>query len=746
MPIPRFALLAAALIVVCTLPLRPAAADQPRRYDDHVVVRVPIETPAQRQQLLAIGGDVWSEHAGRGQIDVMVTPAQRAALDELGLPYRVWLRDLQPLIDAQRTAAGRTWFESYHRYDEIITYLEDLAAAHPTLARIITIGTTVEGRPIHCLHIAAPDLDPLAPGVAYFCAVHAREWVTTTVVPYFATHLLSNYGIDPAITDLVDHVEFFLVPVGNPDGFEYSWDHDRMWRKNRRDNGDGDFGVDINRNWGYQWGGVGASDNPGAGNYHGPHSFSEPETRALRDLFINHPNIRTQNDIHSYSQLLLWPWGFTPELPPDQVDYLAVGTQMRDLIYAVHGKLYDIGPIYTTIYAVSGGSCDWTYGARDVFSMSFELRDTGSYGFLLPPAQIIPNNEEILPALLLQAGCDPVRASQIHFPAGLPANLYAGADYTIMTAATSGVESLDPNTVTLHYRYDPDGPFIALPMTPLSNAAFEATLPATHCASQPEFYASVAGPSGVITNPPGAPTEVYTATMLSGDVIYAEDLSSDPNWTTEGAWAWGQPSGQGGLHGEPDPETGHTDLYVYGYNLDGDYTNNTPVQYLTSTPIDCTGQWGLRLSFWRWLGVERPPYDHATVEISNDGATWHLLWENEATIEDDEWTLQDFDIAPFADNQPAVFLRWGMGPTDSGWAYCGWNIDDIQIYATACVGIPGDYNGDDLIGWADFVALADCLAGPAAGIAPGCGILDLDDDLDLDLKDVALQQQAFTGP
>jgi hypothetical protein len=120
---------------------------------------------------------------------------------------------------------------------------------------------------------------------------------------------------------------------------------------------------------------------------------------------------------------------------------------------------------------------------------------------------------------------------------------------------------------------------------------------------------------------------------------------------------------------------------VYGYNLQGDYQNNLAEQHLTSTQIDCSNWYGVRLKFMKWLGVESPQYDHASVRVSNDGVTWVTCWANETEVTDNSWTPVEIDISDLADNQQEVYLRWTMGTTDVGWRYCGWNIDDVQLYA-----------------------------------------------------------------
>ncbi|MCD4655590.1 hypothetical protein K8T06_16840 [bacterium] len=175
----------------------------------------------------------------------------------------------------------------------------------------------------------------------------------------------------------------------------------------------------------------------------------------------------------------------------------------------------------------------------------------------------------------------------------------------------------------------------------------------------------------------------YTSETWELTIIMDEDMSSNPGWTTEGDWQYGVPSGAGGEHGNPDPTSGHTGSSVYGYNLYGDYPNNLSEQDLTTHAINCSSAQGTTLSFWRWLGVERSIYDHASIRISTTGSNWHVIWENQdVDIADGSWIYQEFDISTFADGYSTVYLKWVMGSTDAGWQYCGWNIDDVQVFSS----------------------------------------------------------------
>ena len=157
-----------------------------------------------------------------------------------------------------------------------------------------------------------------------------------------------------------------------------------------------------------------------------------------------------------------------------------------------------------------------------------------------------------------------------------------------------------------------------------------------------------------------------------------EPLDENPNWTTEGQWAFGTPAGSSG-----DPSSGYTGTNIYGYNLSGAYPNNLPETHLTTPGFDCSEASGTILSFWRWLGIESSSYDHAYVKVSTNGTTWTTIWSHEeSSFTDPDWVYCEYDISAIADGQPTVYIRWTMGTTDYSVTYCGWNIDDIRVYTS----------------------------------------------------------------
>lgn len=167
------------------------------------------------------------------------------------------------------------------------------------------------------------------------------------------------------------------------------------------------------------------------------------------------------------------------------------------------------------------------------------------------------------------------------------------------------------------------------------------------------------------------------------------NFDTDPGFTLQGGqggWAYGVPTG-GGSGSCKDPTAGYTGTNVVGYNLAGDYTNNMTSTYYATTPaVDCSGYRGVHLLFWRWLGVESSACDHASVDVSNDGTNWTAKWSHNAgTLCDGAWVSQDIDISSFADGHATVYVRWGMGVTDSSGVYPGWNIDDVKIWGTDAI-------------------------------------------------------------
>lgn len=643
------AAIAAAMFIVATCaapiaagapPVAALVAPQRVTFDGESVLRVTPRTRAELELVLAHTDDVWSHEVGLFPIDVRVTAAQRAALEAAGVPAQVMIADLGSLIAAQRGAfapRGAPPFGDYADFNGIVAHLNSLAAARPDLATVVSLGNSVQSRPIWMIHVHGPAAPSNRPAVLYHGCQHAREWVTPTMPLYLADRFINDYDSDPAIRALLDQVSFYLIPVVNPDGYVYSWTTNRMWRKNRRDNGNGTFGVDLNRNWGYQWGGEGSSASTSSETYRGPAPFSEPETQAMRNYMQAHPEIVAHIDYHSYSQLILTPWAYTNVLPPDAALFQEVGAAMQSLINGVFGTRYAYGPTYDTIYPAAGAASDWTYGDQGVNGVSFELRDVGQFGFLLPADQILPTCQENYPAAVYLAN----RSSApvvIDFTGGDPFQFTPLQCNTLSVNIRPGLGAVNAATAAIHYRFTSNGPFTTAALTPAGGNAYEFVLPPRGCGSWIELYISAQSMTGGEARYPlGAPDRFLRVPVANLVTPLNDTFETDLGWTVQntnpvsGAWVRVNPLRAAGNF---QPEDDHTPgagtmCYVTGQgSASGAQQNEADVDNgptrLLSPLLDLTGM-AARLSYFRWYRCNAHD-DFLVVELSNNnGGSWTQL-------------------------------------------------------------------------------------------------------------------------
>jgi len=352
---------------------------------------------------LSSGLDFWTEPRVGQQTDIMSSPELESSvtnwLDNNGITYYTMVQDVQQIIEETRplekadgVRSSMDW-EDYHDHDTLNQFLQDLADANEW-ASVMNIGQSLEGRDMNVL--ALTKAGPGAPNIWLEAGIHAREWIAPAVASFVVRELVENYAAHPSY---VDNINWYFLPSANPDGYQYSRDVDRLWRKTRSDHGsiNGCKGVDPNRNADIHWGETGASPDMCSDIYNGPEAFSEIETRNIRDFTQTlDPVPVLANCFHSYSQLWLWPYGYAYNTYPEnyeEIQQLAIDAS--DALYKVHGTVFD--PINSAdLYPASGDTCDWykgVLGAR--FTFTTELRDTGRYGFILPAEQIIPSGEEM---------------------------------------------------------------------------------------------------------------------------------------------------------------------------------------------------------------------------------------------------------------------------------------------------------------------------------------------------------------
>jgi carboxypeptidase T len=272
--------------------------------------------------------------------------------------------------------------DAFHDYSEMTKALRDLEKANPELAKVHVIGKSLEGRDLLAIQINSEPASLAKgqsnkPGVIYMGNHHAREHLSIEVPLMFAQHLLTNKN-NAQIRTLLESRDIWIVPMVNPDGAEYDVSSSRykMWRKNRRDNGDGTFGVDLNRNYSYRWGTGGSSKNTNSETYMGPKPFSEPETQTMKAFVESHLNAKVLLTFHTFSELILYPWGSSLD-PIVNTKDLGVFTQMAKTMSTWNGYTPEQS---SDLYTVSGDTTDWAYGEHGIFAFTFELSPKSSWG------------------------------------------------------------------------------------------------------------------------------------------------------------------------------------------------------------------------------------------------------------------------------------------------------------------------------------------------------------------------------
>lgn len=243
----------------------------------------------------------------------------------------------------------------------------------------------------------------------------------------------------------------------------------------------------------------------------------------------------------------------------------------------------------------------------------------------------------------------------------------------------------------------------------------------------------------------GSAPATVTVNVGGPDVMYGYPLDANPGWAISGGqWAFGEPAGNGGTYyGYPDPDAGATGTNVYGVNLNGDYSiNPTGPHYVTVGPLNFTGVEDVTLKFQRWLNTDVRTYAHATIQVSNNGVDWTLVWENPTSpLTDEAWTEQVYDLSAVADHAPGVYVRWGYQIKSCAYPYSGWNLDDVELWGMDVEPDEGDLDGDSDVDMDDFGIVANCMSGPQIPCAPECIRADADADGDVDLTDFGYFQQ-----
>lgn len=395
-------------------------------YTGYKVVQFPTPNTEGQRLIEEHFADVWE--INYDSTLVLADPSLLSDLESAGVEFNVTIDDVQSRVSAEQerlnsfSTLGTTpasvdaWFDEYHTYDDAKVFLEQQCNESRLCTWIPSIGQSWEGRDIFAMRITRGS-GKRKPKVFFQGQQHSREWISTPTVQYIALNLIGQYRTNRDVRKSLNDYEYIIVPIVNPDGYVYSWTDERFWRKNRRDNGDGSFGVDTNRNWDSNWAGCSespcASPDPSSNVYHGPSVFSEPETAAVRDFLAAEEDVIVGIDWHSFSQLILRAPGDSNE-PTIHEDLLTeAGQRQADIIKSVSGKIYRNIPSIQ-LYPTTGTAGDYFYAReytsrgcnkpRNVYGYTYELRpddiDATINDFILPPEEIKEVGAEVFPAIL----------------------------------------------------------------------------------------------------------------------------------------------------------------------------------------------------------------------------------------------------------------------------------------------------------------------------------------------------------
>ncbi|XP_065358302.1 zinc carboxypeptidase-like [Calliphora vicina] len=415
-----------ATLVVCasaaSLNKQPTVNEKGKiRYDDCKVYKLHIENKLQLSIINIIQNisekyNIWKDYdEATKEIHIMVKPQEVKNFLQLlkvyGLKSELMINNVQELIDVEENASELSadseefGWTRYYQLHEIEQWLDGILAAYPTVTEGFEVGKSYENRTIRGIKISHKAGNP---GIFIESNIHAREWITSATATWFINQLLTSQ--DEAVRNLAESYDWYIIPVFNVDGFVYSHEKDRMWRKTRQPvESNTCIGTDANRNFDSHWmANGGASSNPCSETFAGPKAFSEPEADALAKFVTSiKDKINIYLSFHSYGQYLLSPYGHTAEeFPENYDDILTIGKAFHDAIAGLAYKTeYRYGSTSSVLYVASGSSVDWVFNTLDVkIGYTIEYRDKGRYGFVLPPVQILPNCEELMAGMIALIG------------------------------------------------------------------------------------------------------------------------------------------------------------------------------------------------------------------------------------------------------------------------------------------------------------------------------------------------------
>lgn len=571
----------------------------------------------------------------------------------------------------------------FYTYAELLTILDDMATQFPNLITVkqqIGTSTSIENRPIYWLKISDnPTIDEAEPEVLYTALHHAREPASLSQMIFYMYYLLENYGTNPEITALINNTEMYFIPCVNPDGYVRNETTDPsgggLWRKNRRNNNDGTFGVDLNRNYGYAWGfdDFGSSPDSFDDTYRGGSAFSEPETQAVKTFCEQH-QFKIALHYHSYGNLLIYPWGYIGNLyTPDSAVFVNHSMLMTSQ------NQYQFGTGNQTVgYTTNGDSDDWCYGEQTTKPKILTLTpEVGSDGDGFWPAQerIIPICEENIWQNIYTAQLVGKYADAKDLSAQIINQTSGYFNYSVQRL---GLDSPAVYTVSI-IPIDNWVASVGSPKTYSTMTLLETKLDSISYTLNPSITAGQSFKFVIRVNNGLYDTNDTITKVYGQPSSIASNNASSMSGYTSLLGSWGTSTTY-----YVSPPTSITD------SPNGNYNDDTNELLKLNAPIDLTNATYASLKFSALWEIE-PSYDYAQVLAStNNGATWTPLcgkYTKTGSVYQDQnnpiydgqqldWVNEEVSLNDYLGSSILIGFRM---VSDQGLTYDGFYFDDIQV-------------------------------------------------------------------
>lgn len=392
------------------------------KYADDVVVRIDLQSNEELRRYLNAKGDIrfekWNRNAAKNTVDIQINIDNLQKLrEQFEFNYEVVIEDLaqavyenipkEPEFSVMSDdihVNSELFFKDYRTLDGIYAWLDLLQQSYPAFVNVETIGETYEHRPYKVVHVSTLSEDHSnKKTVVVTAGVHAREWISTSTSLYVLYEMLKYYDENPDLHSILNNLDFLFIPVLNPDGYVYTWETDRLWRKNRQGSDKGCVGIDIDHSYDYHW--TESSDDICGEEFSGTRPFEAYEAR-IWDEYLNNTNhnhkIWGYLDLHSYAQEILTPYAYSCEQTPrDEENLIELAYGLSKAIRTSSGKYYSVLPACLDRDSDllpdlgAGTALDYMYHNKAYWAYQLKLRDSGSHGFLLPSKYIAPVGEEI---------------------------------------------------------------------------------------------------------------------------------------------------------------------------------------------------------------------------------------------------------------------------------------------------------------------------------------------------------------